>query len=73
MFILQHSYEWEHQGETIEETKLIGIYSTREKAEQIIEKYKILPGFKKHPLNCFYIDELKLDEDHWKEGFGFDD
>ena len=52
VFLLQHSYEI---GE-IEETKIIGIYSSREKAEQVIEKYKKLPGFKEYP-DTFYIDE----------------
>ena len=64
VFIVQHSYEYDE----CEETKTIGIYSTKEKAEKVIEKYKGLPGFK-HYLDYFFIDEYVIDEDHWKEGF----
>lgn len=64
VFLLQHSYEVNE----IEETKIIGIYSTKEKAEKIIDKYKELVGFKDHP-NCFFIDEYKVDNNYWEEGF----
>lgn len=64
VFLLQHSYE---QGEC-EETKIIGIYSTRKKAEETIEKFKGVTGFKDYP-DSFYIDEYELDEDNWVEGF----
>lgn len=68
-FLLQHSYNWKHQGEIIEETKIIGIFSSRQKEEQIMEKLKLLPGFKEHPIDCFYLHEYTLDQEHWKEGF----
>ncbi|EHQ89567.1 DUF7336 domain-containing protein [Desulfosporosinus youngiae] len=64
VFLLQHYYEVEN----LEETKIIGIYSTKEKAEVIIRKYQELPGFKLYP-GGFYIDEYNLDEDNWTEGF----
>lgn len=64
VFLLQHNYEVEN----LEETKIIGIYSTREKAEVIIRKYQGLPGFKLYP-DGFYIDEYNIDEDNWTEGF----
>ena len=54
--------------EEAEETKIIGVYSSREKAVQIIEKYKKLPGFKEYP-NAFCIDEYEMDKDYWNEGF----
>jgi predicted nucleic-acid-binding protein len=43
VYVLQHSYEWEHEGEFIEETKMIGVYATHENAERVIEYYIRLP------------------------------
>lgn len=65
VFLVQHNYR---VGE-FDETKTIGIYSSREKAEFIIERYKHLPGFKDFPIECFNIDEYILDLDHWEKGF----
>ncbi len=64
VFLLQHSYEIDNY----EETKIIGIYTSKNKAELVIQKFQTLPGFKEFP-ECFYIDEYKLDEDNWLEGF----
>ena len=64
VFILQHSYELNES----EETKIIGIYSSKEIAEKIVSKYKNLSGFKDHP-DCFYIAEYEIDKNHWEEGF----
>lgn len=65
VFLLQHSYEIEE----FDETKTIGIYSSKEKAEEAILRYKELPGFRDYPVKCFYIDKYELDLDHWQEGF----
>lgn len=43
VYLLQHSYSYGKHLE-YEETKIIGIYSLREEAVAIIEKYKLLPG-----------------------------
>jgi homoserine kinase type II len=64
VYLLQHSYE----NESTEVTKIIGIYSSRERAELILEKYKALPGFKEYP-ESFNIDEYEIDKDNWVEGF----
>ncbi|MCX7923119.1 MAG: hypothetical protein N3B21_14075 [Clostridia bacterium] len=64
VYLLQHSYEYDD----CEETKIIGIYSSKEKADLVIEKYKKLPGFKHYP-DCFFIDGYKIDEDNWQDGF----
>jgi hypothetical protein len=50
-----------------DETKLIGIFSSKEKAEKAIEEYKKISGFKNYPEN-FYIDQYELDKRHWEEG-----
>jgi len=64
VFLLQHSYE----VNGVENSKIIGVYSSREIAESIIIKYKKLPGFRNYP-NEFFIDGYELDEDNWEEGF----
>jgi len=64
VYIVEHSYE----NDDCEEAKLIGVFSTKEKAEQIVKQYKKLPGFKDFPDN-FYINKYELDVSEWKEGF----
>ncbi|MNK75980.1 hypothetical protein D3C87_955350 [compost metagenome] len=65
VYLLQHSYEI---GE-FEETKIIGIYSSKEKAKNIINIYKKLPGFNNYPKDCFHISKYQIDKDNWEEGF----
>lgn len=67
-YILQHSYEEGKEGE-FDETKLIGIYSSKENAEKTIDHYKTLPGFKDYPVSCFHVDKYEIDKDQWIEGF----
>ncbi len=70
LYVLQHSYEYEYEGELFDETKMIGVFSSREKAQEVIEKFMLLPGFKDHPIDCFYIDKFELDKiSGWDEGF----
>lgn len=64
VFLLQHSYELNG----VEDSKIIGIYSSKEIAESIVIKYKELPGFKDYP-NEFFIDSYEVDTNNWKEGF----
>lgn len=65
VFLLEHSYKI---GK-FTEIKIIGVYSSKEKAKIVVEKYKYLLGFKDYPEDCFHIDEYKIDEDRWAEGF----
>jgi homoserine kinase type II len=69
VFLLQHSYKYRKDDLTIEDTKVLGIFSTREKAEAVIELYKTLPGFKDFSDDCFYLDEYELNMKEWTEGF----
>lgn len=64
VFLLQHSYE----NENTEVTKIIGIYSSREKAELTVKEYKSLPGFRDYP-DSFFIDKYEVDKNNWEEGF----
>jgi hypothetical protein len=65
VYILEHVYEL--NGE--DEVKHIGIFSSVEKANEVIEKIKNMPGFLNHPIECFQIHKSKLDTYGWGEGF----
>ena len=67
-YVLQHSYELENG---CDEAKLLGVFSSYEKAEAAILEYKKLPGFKQRP-NDFCIDNYEIDKKCWIEGFGFE-
>lgn len=66
VFVLHHSYDQAKTGE--EEAKLIGVYSTREKTQEAIDRLSNQPGFEDFP-DYFSIDEYEIDEDNWTEGF----
>lgn len=51
-----------------DDVKLLGIYSTREKAEERRRRAALLPGFGDEP-DCFVIVPYRLDDDAWTEGF----
>lgn len=66
VYLLEHAYEY---GEN-EEVKLLGVYSSRKKAEEAVDRYFELPGFKDHPRQCFCISKLAINEDTgFSEGF----
>ncbi len=65
VFVLWHSREIENGPS---EGKLIGIYSSREKAEAAIARKLGYPGFKDF-AEGFLIDPIELDSDVWFEGF----
>ncbi len=62
-----------HDTETLEDEehdKLIGVYSTRELAEQAVAALRDKPGFRDCPEEFWQIVEMKLDEVfEWKHGF----
>ncbi len=64
IYIIIHSYDLDDCAET----KFIGAFSTLEKAKEIVENYKRLPGFKDYP-DKFFIDKYTIDRNHWTEGF----
>ena len=64
VYILQHSYDLDD----CTETKFIGVYSTRKKAQAVVRRLRKQPGFDDRPED-FYIGEYSLDMDHWTEGF----
>ena len=64
LFLLHHVHDWSDA----EDTKLIGVYSSRELAESALARASRLPGFIDAP-DGFQISEHELDVDEWLEGF----
>lgn len=68
VFLLTHEYT----DEDHDDSKFIGVFSTRQKAEEALAKYLKLPGFRVWP-DGFVIAEWALDEPSWTEGFSYPD
>lgn len=51
-----------------DDTKLIGVYRSREKADAAVVRMKRQPGFRDYPEG-FEVSAYALDEDNWTEGF----
>ena len=51
-----------------DDLKILGAYSTEQKAQERLVRARALPGFRDEP-DCFLIDQYTLDEDKWTEGF----
>ena len=69
VYILWHIYELHDDYGPHDEEKLIGIFSTRERAAEAIESHKDLEGFRDYPVECFEIHEAVVDRSNWNEGF----
>ena len=48
--------------------KLIGVYGSQEKAQEAVDRLRLVEGFRDHP-NGFSIDRYIVDQDHWAAGF----
>jgi hypothetical protein len=57
---------WDEQDG--DDVKLLGVYSTEQKARESLARARELPGFRDEP-DCFLIDPYTLDKDDWAEGF----
>jgi homoserine kinase type II len=64
VYLLWHAHNLDEE----EEVKLLGVYSSEQKAEKARERARSLPGFRDYPEN-FHIDRYAVDRDHWTEGF----
>lgn len=67
-YLLQHTYFYGNNNEH-EETKILGIFDSSDKAQTAISQYNKLPGFKDFSDECFSIDEYQLNKMEWSEGF----
>lgn len=65
VFVLQHVHEQENG---VEDVKLIGVYSSHEAAHAAVERLSRQPGFA-DAADGFSIDEYRLDQDQWAEGY----
>jgi hypothetical protein len=65
VYLLWHTHELE-DGESDE--KLLGVYSTEEKATRRIASARELPGFREGPVG-FAVARYVVDGDQWAEGF----
>lgn len=68
VFVLQHVHSREGG---VEDVKFIGVYSSREKADSAAARLRRQPGFVDVP-DGFSIDEYRIDQDHWVEGYVVD-
>jgi hypothetical protein len=65
VFLLWHVHEFEDQDD---DEKLLGVFSSEDKAKESIVFYSSQPGFIEHP-DGFIIVKYAIDELEWKEGF----
>ena len=65
LYLLIHAYEFCDRMET----KFLGIYSARKKAQAAKKRYYSLEGFCRYPESCFSILPFDLDQDKWLGGF----
>ncbi len=65
VFVLQHVHSRE---DGVEDVKFIGVYSSREKAQEAVARLGRLPGFADAP-DGFHIDEYRVDHDQWAQGY----
>src|SRR4030088_1886966 len=64
-FVVFHEYE-DKNGD--EQTKFIGIYTTKEKAVAAVDSLRMMPGFADCPSG-FSIEFHTFDRTGWTEGF----
>lgn len=69
VYLLWHIYELEDDIGIHDEEKLIGVFSSRDRAKEAIKVLKDKEGFRDHPLKCFEIHETEVDRTSWTEGF----
>ena len=65
VYVVQHVHS---QDDGTEDVKFIGVYSSREKAQEAVARLTRLPGFSDAP-DGFQVDEYRVDQDHWAEGY----
>ena len=66
VYVLQHVHETPNGDD--EDVKMIGVYSSEQKAQEAIARVVKAPGFREHP-DGFHIDAYEVDRDNWTEGF----
>ncbi len=67
LFKVYHEYD-DYPNSNREFLKLIGVYSTIEKAKDAMRRTAELPGFSNY-LDGFSISKCQLGKDGWADGF----
>ena len=57
-----------HTNPDNDDSKLIGVFSTRKAAEESLKKSSKLPGFSMHSKS-YTVDDYKIDKMYWETGF----
>ena len=68
LYRLTHEYEVVENNEVYDMVTDIAIYSSLQKAEQALKKFRKHPYFLEHP-DGFEISEIEVDKCCWTEGF----
>lgn len=68
VYVLQYSYESE-EIHAHTQNKLLGVFSTKLKAQMAIEKCSDFSNFKNCSIECFAINKYKVDKGEWTTGF----
>lgn len=69
LYMLQHEYEYTYENGIFDEVKLIGIFSSLQKAEDAKNLLKNKKSFKDFPDSCFIISDIEIDSIDWVKGF----
>lgn len=72
LYILRHIYNFEGEdGSQYQfEDKFLGIYSSKEKAGEAVNRYIEMEGFRQYPRECFKLEKWEVNQDTaWREGF----
>lgn len=69
VYLLWHCHELKDDFGVHDEEKLIGVFSSEEKAEEAINLLKDKEGFSDYPKECFEIDKATVDGLNWTKGF----
>ncbi len=65
VFVVQHVRQF---SDGREDVKLIGVYASQARAQQAVDRFRLLEGFRDYPSG-FTIDRYIVDQDNWAEGF----
>lgn len=65
VYVLQHVHRLDEDDENV---KMIGVYSSEERAQEAVARMSKQPGFR-DATDGFCIDRYSLDQDHWAEGY----
>lgn len=69
VFLLWHTHDLTDDDGTHEEVKLIGVFSSEEKANEAIDLLKDKEGFRDYPSDNFEIHKNTVDRPGWTDGF----